>query len=233
MESEYDLFEKFPDGSSLWRDSVSGLENTRLRLQELTQRSENEFYALNLTTREVLAFDSERDVHGFCAPLRTEDEARARLLRDTIENLLAAAGRTLYKNKLHENLRVKKSGGEMHNQGATTAIDSERRRSERLLLDVALVVRGESEESKPSFQEKTFTISVSAHGMLLVLATKVVLGQTLILKNPQTQDEVVGRVVRFSIPHGGLAQVGIDFAQPAPEFWPVESLPGSRSSLRG
>ena len=119
----------------------------------------------------------------------------------------------------------------MHNQGATTAIDSERRRSERLLLDAALVVRGESEESKP-FQEKTFTISVSAHGTLLVLATKVRLGQTLLLSNPQTQDEVVGRVVRFSIPHGGLAQVGIDFAQPAPEFWPVESVPDSWRLVR-
>ena len=72
MEHEFDLFEKFPDGSSLWRDSVPGLETTRLRLQELAQRSENEFYALNLTTREVLAFDSVRDVHGFCAPLKTE-----------------------------------------------------------------------------------------------------------------------------------------------------------------
>src|ERR1700732_592057 len=77
MESEYDLFEKFPDGSSLWRDSVSGLENTRLRLQELAQRSENEFYTLNLTTREVLAFDSERDVHGFCAPLKTERRSKS------------------------------------------------------------------------------------------------------------------------------------------------------------
>src|ERR1700680_1647764 len=111
----------------------------------------------------------------------------------------------------------------MLNHSAATAIGAERRRSERLLLDVSLVVRGESMESKP-FQEKTFTISVSAHGTLLVLATKVALGHTLILSNPQTQDEVVGRVVRFGIPHGGLAQVGIDFAQPAPEFWPVESL---------
>ena len=120
----------------------------------------------------------------------------------------------------------------MHNQGATTAIDSERRRSERLLLDVALVVRGESTESKP-FQEKTFTISVSAHGTLLVLATKVTLGQTLLLSNPHSQDEVVGRVVRFGIPYGGLAQVGIDFARPAPEFWPVKSLSDSWRSLRG
>jgi hypothetical protein len=122
-------------------------------------------------------------------------------------------------------------GGEMRNHGAATAIGAERRRSERLLLDVALVVRGESMESKP-FQEKTFTISVSAHGTLLVLATKVALGQTLLLRNPHSQDEVVGRVIRFGIPYGGLAQVGIDFAQPAPEFWPVESLPDSWRFVR-
>ena len=149
----------------------------------------------------------------------------------TIENLLAVADRALYKNKLHENLRVRKYEGEMRNQNAPKAIDEERRHSERLLLDVALVVRGESKESKP-FQEKTFTISVSAHGTLLVLETNVVLGQTLILSNPQTQDEVEGRVVRFGSPYGGLAQVGIEFAQPSPEFWPIESLPDSWRSLR-
>jgi hypothetical protein len=72
MKNEYDLFEKFPDGSSLWRDSVAGFEPTRLRLQELAQRSENELYALNSTTGEVLAFNSERDARrrndtsGYC-----------------------------------------------------------------------------------------------------------------------------------------------------------------------
>ena len=118
----------------------------------------------------------------------------------------------------------------MRNQGASKAMNAERRRSERLLLDVALVVRGESTESKP-FQENTFTISVSAHGTLLVLATKVALGQTLLLSNPHSQGEVVGRVVRFGISYGGLAQVGIDFAQPVPEFWPVKSLPDSWKSI--
>jgi hypothetical protein len=159
-----------------------------------------------------------------------KDEARAKLLRSTIENLLVTADRALQKNNLHENVHATKCEGEMHNQDARAAIDTERRRSERLLLDVALVVRGESEESKP-FQEKTFTISVSAHGTLLVLATKVALGQSLLLSNPQTQDKVEGRVVRFGSPYAGLAQVGIDFAQPAPEFWPVESLPDSWRSL--
>jgi hypothetical protein len=41
MKHEYELFEKFPDGSSLWRGSIPGLETTRLGLQELAQRSEN------------------------------------------------------------------------------------------------------------------------------------------------------------------------------------------------
>ena len=77
MKHEYDLFEKFPDGSSLWRDSAAGFETTRLRLQELAQRSENKFYAFNLTTGQVLAFNSERDAHGFRAPSKTERQSKS------------------------------------------------------------------------------------------------------------------------------------------------------------
>jgi hypothetical protein len=77
MKHEYDLFEKFPDGSSLWRDSVPGFETTCLRLQELTRRSENQFYAINLATGEVLAFNSERDAHGFRAPSITERRSKS------------------------------------------------------------------------------------------------------------------------------------------------------------
>jgi hypothetical protein len=95
---------------------------------------------------------------------------------------------------------------------------AERRRSQRLLLDVALIVRGESIEGQP-FQEETFTISVSDHGALLVLAAKVVLGQTVLLVNAQTHNEKEGRVARFGSLYGGLAQVGVEFARPAPEFW--------------
>src|SRR5579862_9208192 len=95
---------------------------------------------------------------------------------------------------------------------------AERRRSHRSLLDVALIVRGESSEGK-RFEEETFTISVSAHGALLVLAAKVALGQKIILMNVQTRNEKEGRVARFGSLYGGLAQVGIEFAGPAPEFW--------------
>jgi hypothetical protein len=94
----------------------------------------------------------------------------------------------------------------------------ERRRSPRHLLDVALIVRGESIHREP-FQEETFTISVSAHGALVVLAGKVALGQKVSLKNLKNHAEIEGRVARFGPPYGGLAQVGIEFAQASPEFW--------------
>ena len=77
MKNEYDLFEKFPDGSSLWRDSVPGTETTRLRLKELAQKSENQFYAINLTTREILDLDTECNAPGFRSRSKTERRSKS------------------------------------------------------------------------------------------------------------------------------------------------------------
>ena len=77
MKHEYDLFEKFSDDSSLWWDSVLGFEFTRLRLQELAQRSENQYYAIDLTTGEVLAINSEHDAHRFHALSKTERRSKS------------------------------------------------------------------------------------------------------------------------------------------------------------
>ena len=122
---------------------------------------------------------------------------------------------------------------EMAGQHANEPVSGpERRRSQRLPLDVGLVVRGISLENGP-FQEEAFTISVSAHGALMLLSTKVALRQTLFLKNPRTLNETEVRVARFGPPHAGLAQVevGIEFARPAPMFWPVEAAPDSWKSV--
>jgi hypothetical protein len=107
----------------------------------------------------------------------------------------------------------------------------ERRGSERLLMDVPLLVRGKSSSDTP-FQEETFTVSVSAHGALVMLATKVELGQALSLLNLQIHTETKGRVAWFGSSYGGLAQVGIEFAEPAPDFWHLESPPRSWKSAR-
>jgi len=90
-------------------------------------------------------------------------------------------------------------------------------------MDVPLIVRGESSENQP-FIEETFTISVSAHGALVLLAHRVSLGQTIIIVKPGSTLEQVGRVSRLGNPYGGLAQVAIEFSQPVAEFWP-EPLP--------
>jgi hypothetical protein len=72
MKKGYDLFEKFSNGSSLWQGSFPGFETACLRLQELAQRSENQFYVINLTTGEVIPFNPERDARGLQAPSKTE-----------------------------------------------------------------------------------------------------------------------------------------------------------------
>jgi hypothetical protein len=99
----------------------------------------------------------------------------------------------------------------------------ERRRSPRRLLDVPLIVTGETSEKHP-FSEETFTISVSAHGALMLLAAPVAIGQTIILIKPANMEGMEARVLRLGAPHGGLSQVAVEFSQPVAEFWP-ESVP--------
>jgi hypothetical protein len=98
------------------------------------------------------------------------------------------------------------------------------RRSQRVIVDVPLVVRGEAEDNHP-FREETFTLTVSAHGGLLVLENHVALGQKITLMNPKTWDEREGTVAFLGPPYAGLCTVGIQFARPAPEFWAITSPP--------
>lgn len=97
----------------------------------------------------------------------------------------------------------------------------ERRRSERSPLGLPLAVRGTSLDTQP-FQEETVTLSVSAHGALVELATKVTLGQTLFLRNPQTQNEAEAWVTRLGFPRGTWSQVGVEFVRPEEDFWSAE-----------
>lgn len=79
MNHKYDVFEKFPDGSSLWRGCVSGLQNTRLQLQELMQQSKHQFYAIDITAGKVICLNREFDALGFRTPRRTEGRSKQRV----------------------------------------------------------------------------------------------------------------------------------------------------------
>jgi hypothetical protein len=100
------------------------------------------------------------------------------------------------------------------------------RRSERILLDVPVVVCGNSPDQR-EFREETFTVTVSAHGALLMLENKVAIGQKIVVMNPKNWDEREGRVAYIGPDRAGLAQVAVEFRHPAPEFWSVESPPAN------
>src|SRR5258708_36728099 len=55
MKHQYDLFEKFPDGSSLWRACVIGLQATLSQKSDLAQRSQNHFYALHINSVKLIS----------------------------------------------------------------------------------------------------------------------------------------------------------------------------------
>jgi hypothetical protein len=98
------------------------------------------------------------------------------------------------------------------------------RRSARVLMDVPIVIRGESANHQ-TFREETFTVTVSAHGALLMLASDVVLGQKIVVINTLNRDERECRIAYRGPIHAGLSQVAVEFVQPSPEFWPVSPVP--------
>jgi len=51
MRPEYDIFEKFSDGSSNWRTCVAGQHEAERKLQQLAEHSENEFLAIEVNSR--------------------------------------------------------------------------------------------------------------------------------------------------------------------------------------
>ena len=98
----------------------------------------------------------------------------------------------------------------------------EGRRSERVLVDVPVIVRGQS-IGEGSFQEETFTVTVSAHGAMVMLAAKVALGQSITLVRLNDSAERACRIAYRGRDHAGLAQVGLEFCEPSPGFWPVDA----------
>jgi hypothetical protein len=57
MKHRYEIFEKFPDGSSLWRESALSAKTALREGLEMAAQSTNEFYAIDLTSGEVLNID--------------------------------------------------------------------------------------------------------------------------------------------------------------------------------
>jgi hypothetical protein len=99
-----------------------------------------------------------------------------------------------------------------------------RRRSQRLFLKIRIVVEGKI-PGKPAFEETTRTIIVNAHGALVELGVSVEQGQTLIIKNIQTNEKQESIVKLVSAGEGRNFNVAVEFTTPNPGFWSVNFPP--------
>jgi len=97
---------------------------------------------------------------------------------------------------------------------------SNRRRSERVMLQIPVTVLAETRD-RVQVQEKTHTLVVNAHGGLIKLKMDLLAGQPIILVNPQTGVEESGHVVRIEQPSPDYFAIAFEFERPSPNFWPV------------
>lgn len=75
MSPKYDLFERFADGSSVWRACVIGLEGARLHAKDLAVRSSNQFYVMHVATGKIEFLKSRPG--DMAAPLRMGSHSKA------------------------------------------------------------------------------------------------------------------------------------------------------------
>ncbi len=97
-----------------------------------------------------------------------------------------------------------------------------RRRSRRLRIRIRVVVRFQDKVSPP---EQTHTITVNAHGGLILLATPVSVNHFIVVENPKLAREMLCRVTTLGPNFMGKAQVAIEFIKPTPGFWGLDSPP--------
>jgi hypothetical protein len=55
MDLTLDIFEKLPEGASIWRAAVNGPQDAIGKLQELSLHTDNELYVVDLRTKAVIA----------------------------------------------------------------------------------------------------------------------------------------------------------------------------------
>jgi hypothetical protein len=99
-----------------------------------------------------------------------------------------------------------------------------RRRSQRVLLQVAVLIRLQMPTGNHA-QNQAFTLCVNAHGGLLECSMRMNAGQKLILANPRTKKEVGCRVVRVDSSSKSSFTIAFEFDLPSPQFWPITFPP--------
>jgi hypothetical protein len=108
--------------------------------------------------------------------------------------------------------------------------DSNRRRSQRVIMSLPVTVRSEGLSAENSFVEETQTLVVNAHGAMIALTHHVDAEQTLLLINGETKLEQLCNVSYVGSPSGGKTQVGLKFIPPYVDFWAISFPPDNSTT---
>jgi hypothetical protein len=107
---------------------------------------------------------------------------------------------------------------------STTIHSGPRRRSQRVLMQVAVRIRGTDSQGK-NFDEETHTLAINAHGALVLLHNRITSGCTVTLRNLRTEEEQESHVAYLGPVREGRAEIGLEFTAPRPSFWRVAFPP--------
>lgn len=99
-----------------------------------------------------------------------------------------------------------------------------RRRSQRVLMQVGIRVRGKDSQGK-DFEEGTETLAINAHGALILLTARVISGGVVHMKHNKTGEEQECHVAFLGPVRSGRAEIGVEFTTPSPNFWRVAFPP--------
>ncbi len=99
-----------------------------------------------------------------------------------------------------------------------------RRRSQRVLMQVAVRVTGTDAQDQ-SFAEETETLAINGHGALILMTTRVTSGGKLTLIHQRTKEQQECHVVFLGPVRNGKAEVGLEFSDSRPAFWRVAFPP--------
>ena len=105
-----------------------------------------------------------------------------------------------------------------------------RRRSQRLFLQVRIIVEGTLLNQKP-FREDTHTIIVNAHGALVEMESSLEQGQSVIMHNVRTSEKIECTVKLVQRASGGKYPTALEFTKANPGFWRI-SFPPEDWNLR-
>jgi hypothetical protein len=99
-----------------------------------------------------------------------------------------------------------------------------RRRSQRVLMQVAVRIRGVDAQGQ-NFEEFTETLAINAHGALVLLSARVTSGGVVQMRHNKTEEEQDCQVVFLGPVRSGKAEIGLEFSVPRPTFWRVAFPP--------